>query len=140
IGLAPATGRQPRTILASGEVPPGRSLRSVAFPSADGTIIQAWLGLPDGEPPFPVVLQTHGGPTAATFPTFSPDAQAFLDHGFAFLSVNYRGSTTFGKEFEQAIWGRLGELEIQDMAAGREWLIGAGVAKPDKILLNGWSY
>ena len=140
IGLDPATGRQTRTILSSGDVPPGRALRSVTFPSADGTQLQAWLGVPDGDPPFPLVLETHGGPTAATFANFHPQAQAFLDEGFAFLSLNYRGSTTFGREFEQSIWGRLGELEIQDMAAARAWLIENGIAIPDQILLTGWSY
>ena len=118
----PRTGRETRTILASGEVPPGRSFRSVSFPSTDGTPLQAWLGVPDGEPPYPVVLETHGGPTAATAANFHPPAQAFLDEGFAVLSLNYRGSTTFGREFEQAIWGRLGELEIEDLAATHRWL------------------
>jgi dienelactone hydrolase/Tol biopolymer transport system component len=140
IGLDPTTGRQTRTILAGGDVPPGRPLKSVTFPSGDGTTIQAWLGVPDGEPPFAVVLETHGGPTAATFANFNPQAQAFLDLGFAYLSVNYRGSTTFGREFEHAIWGRLGDLEIEDMAAAREWLIANGVGKADQILLTGWSY
>ena len=118
--LDPITGRETRTILASGDVPPGRALRSVVVsdrPTA--TPLQAWLGVPDGEPPYPVVLETHGGPTAATVRQLPPAAQAFLDEGFAVLSLNYRGSTTFGREFEQAIWGRLGELEIEDMAAAR---------------------
>jgi dipeptidyl aminopeptidase/acylaminoacyl peptidase len=140
IGLDPASGRQTRTILASGVVPPGRPFRSVTFPSADGTRIQAWLGVPDGDPPYAVVLETHGGPTSATFPTFSPGAQAFLDHGYAVLSVNYRGSTTFGREFEHAIWGRLGQLELEDMAAARTWLIENGIASANRILLTGWSY
>jgi protease II len=140
IGLDPVTGRQTRTILGGGEVPPGHQLRSTTFPSTDGTSIQAWLGLPDGDPPFPVVVETHGGPTAATYANFHPQAQAFLDRGFAFLSLNYRGSTTFGREFEHAIWGRLGELELEDMAAGRDWLIAQGIGKPDQMLLTGWSY
>ena len=141
IGLDPATGRQTRTILSSGEVPAGTRLRSVSFPTTDGTgRLQAWLGVPAGDPPYPVILETHGGPTAATFPNFHPQAQAFLDEGFAFLSLNYHGSTTFGREFEQSIWGRLGELEIEDMAAARAWLLEAGIAIPDRILLTGWSY
>ena len=119
IGLDPVTGRKTRTILASGAVPPGHAFRSVTFPSTDGTPVQAWLGMPDGDPPFPVVLETHGGPTAAAFATFNPVAQAFLDEGFGYLSLNYRGSTTFGRDFEHAIWGRLGELELEDMAAAR---------------------
>ncbi len=53
IGLDPATGRQTRTILAAGDVPAGHGFRSVSFPSADGTRLQAWLGVPDGGPPTP---------------------------------------------------------------------------------------
>ena len=102
--------------------------------------LQAWVGVPSGDPPYPVILETHGGPTAATFPSFAPGLQAFLDEGYAVLSLNYRGSTTFGREFEQAIWGRLGELEILDMEATRTWLIEEGIAIPDQILLTGWSY
>jgi dienelactone hydrolase len=140
IGLDPATGRKTRTILSSGDVPPGHAYRSVSFPSADGAEIQAWIAVPDGEAPFPVVLNTHGGPTAAACGFFDPEAQAFLDHGFAYISVNYHGSTTFGREFEQSIWGRLGDLELQDMAAARAWLIESGIARPDQIVLTGWSY
>jgi dipeptidyl aminopeptidase/acylaminoacyl peptidase len=141
IGLDPQTGRQTRTILASGEVPPGHAFRSISFPTTDGTArLQAWLGVPAGDAPSPVILETHGGPTAATFRNFHAQAQAFVDAGYAFLSLNYRGSTTFGREFEHAIWGRLGELEIEDLAAARTWLVDNGVAIPDQILLTGWSY
>jgi dipeptidyl aminopeptidase/acylaminoacyl peptidase len=129
IGLDPATGRQTRTLLASGDVPPGQALRSVSFPTADGTPLQAWLGVPDGVPPYPVVLETHGGPTAAQFANFHPIAQSFLDEGFAVLSLNYRGSTSFGREFEQSIWGRLGQLEAEDLAAARMPL--STVRRPD---------
>jgi dipeptidyl aminopeptidase/acylaminoacyl peptidase len=140
VALDPRTGRQTRTILSSGEVPPGHAFRSVSFPTADGTPLQAWLAIPDGEAPYPVVLETHGGPSWAQVPNFHPIAQAFLDEGFAFLCLNYRGSTTFGREFEQSIWGRLGELESEDLVAARTWLIAEGIADPDRILLTGWSY
>lgn len=140
IGLDRQTGSETRIVLEAGEVPSGHTFRSISFPSADGTAIQAWLGLPDGEPPFAVILETHGGPTAASFANFTPDGQAFIDQGFAVLSINYRGSTTFGREFEQAIWGHLGELELQDMEAARAWLIENGVGRGDKFLLTGWSY
>ncbi len=140
IALDRESGRQTGTILAAGDVPPGHGFKSVSFPTADGTPIQAWLGVPDGDPPYPVILETHGGPTAATFANFAPNAQAFLDQRIAVLSINYRGSTSFGSAFEQAIWGRLGELELEDMAAARTWLIERGIARPDQILLTGWSY
>ncbi len=140
IALDGQTGRQTRTVLAPGQVPPGRPWRSVTFPSTDDVTIQGWLGVPEGAGPFPVILETHGGPTAVMTEVFSPSAQAWLDHGFAFLSINYRGSTTFGKAFEESIWGRLGSVEIDDMAAARDWLVGEGIADPEKILLTGGSY
>jgi dipeptidyl aminopeptidase/acylaminoacyl peptidase len=72
--------------------------------------------------------------------SFSPGSQAWLDHGFAFLTINYRGSTTFGKAFEEQIWGDLGHWEVEDMVAARNWLVEQGIARPDEILLTGWSY
>lgn len=77
------------------------------------------MGVPDGEGPFPTVIKTHGGPTAVEGNNFSPSAQAWLDHGFAYLTINYRGSTTFGREFEQKIWGQPGYWEIEDLVAAR---------------------
>ncbi len=101
IALDAATGERTRTILAAGDVPPGRPWRSVTFPSSDGQIIQAWLGVPEGDGPFPTIIDTHGGPSLVSMSAFSPQSQAWLDHGFAWMTINYRGSTTFGREFEQ---------------------------------------
>jgi len=67
-------------------------------------MIQGWLGLPaDGSSPYPTILHTHGGPEAVAMDSFYPLAQAWIDHGFAFLTVNYHGSTTFGNEFRESI-------------------------------------
>ena len=71
---------------------------------------------------------------------FHPGSQCWMDHGFAFLTINYRGSTTFGREFQQKIWGNVGNWEIEDLVASREWLVREGIAHPDKIFLTGWSY
>jgi dienelactone hydrolase len=140
IALDAQSGARTRTVLAAGAVPSSHSWRSVSFPSSDGQTIQAWLGVPDGKGPFPTILETHGGPEYAMPEIFSPQSQAWLDHGFAFLSVNYRGSTTFGRAFQEQIWGDLGHWEVEDMVAAREWLVKAGVARPAEILLTGWSY
>ena len=56
------------------------------------------------EVPSPTILDTHGGPEDVQTEVFSPMAQSWLDHGFAFLSINYRGSTTFGRAFQEQIW------------------------------------
>lgn len=140
IALDATTGEKTRVVLAAGEVPPGRAWRSIHFPSSDGQIIQAWLGVPDGEGPFPLIFHTHGGPEFAMTDMFHPGSQAWLDHGFAFVTVNYRGSTSFGREFQEKIWGGPGHWEVEDMVAARDWLVAKKIADPEQILLKGWSY
>ncbi len=140
IALDGETGVQTRTVLKAGEVPASHRWRSVSFASSDDQMIQGWLAVPAGPGPFPTILETHGGPTAVETETFSAGSQAWLDAGFAFLTINYRGSTTFGRAFERKIWGDLGHWEVDDMAAARDWLIEQGIARPDAILLTGWSY
>ncbi len=140
IALDATTGARSGTVLAAGDVPDGRPWESISFASENGDSIHAWLAVPEGEGPFPTILHTHGGPTAAMLSTFSPACQAWLDHGFAFLTINYHGSTTFGKVFEKSIVGRLGELEVEDMAAAHRWLVDERIALPDAVFVTGGSY
>ncbi len=140
VALDGETGVQMRTVLASGKAPSSNPWKSITFTSPDGQEIQGWLGLPDGKGPFPTILDTHGGPEDVTTEVFSPAGQAWLDHGFAFLTINYRGSTTFGKKFQEQIWRNPGYWEVKDMVAARDCLVEQGIAKPDQILLTGWSY
>jgi len=134
------SGEYQCTVLADGAAPPGRPWRSVSFPSSDGEEVQGWLCTPEGSGPFPTVLETHGGPEDVERERFDPGCQAWVDHGFAYLTINYRGSTTFGRKFQEQIWGNLGHWELEDMAAAHSWLVKTGVARPDQTLLTGWSY
>jgi len=122
------------------DLPDSVNWQSVTFQSSDGTPIQAWLATPDGEGPFPTIVHTHGGPTAVQTNTYHSSSQAWLDHGFAFFTINYRGSVTFGYDFQHAIDGNLGDLEVEDIEAGVKWLIAEGIAQPDAILKTGGSY
>ncbi|MDQ2903427.1 MAG: prolyl oligopeptidase family serine peptidase [Chloroflexota bacterium] len=140
IELDGETGQQRRVLLSAGAVPAGQPWRSFTFPSTDGELVQGWLCVPEGEGPFPTILETHGGPSSVTVEAFDPACQAWVDHGFAFASINYRGSTTFGKQFLEQIWGNPGELEVEDLVGARKWLVEQGIARPDRILLTGWSY
>ncbi len=140
IVLNPKSGRQTQMLLPAGAVPGGRPWRSVTFPSSDGQKVQGWLGVPAGQVPFPTILEIHGGPQAMTPDFFLPRSQMWLDHGFAYLSINYRGSTTFGRAFEEQIWGHPGDWELEDLVAARTWLVAQGIARPDRILLTGRSY
>ena len=142
--LSLSSERPPQPVLPVPDCPPGRPWQSVEFPSSDGVLIQAWLGLPgthDGQvAPYPTILHVHGGPTGAVSNSFDALSQAWLDHGFAYLSVNYRGSTTFGREFQDKINGDVGHWELEDMLAARRWLIQEGISAPDGIVLEGGSY
>ncbi len=140
IALDGETGTKTRTVLTAGEVPPGRAWTSISFASSDGQMIQGWLGEPEGPGPFPTILHTHGGPEAVTTEVYGPVSQAWMDHGFAILTINYRGSTTFGREFQEKIWGDVGRWEMEDVAAARHWLVREGIAHPNQIFLTGWSY
>ncbi len=140
IALDGRTGVLKRTVLAAGDAPAGRAFESITYTSENGVTIQGWLAVPEGEGPFPTILHTHGGPTVVMTASFFPAAQAWLDHGFAVLTINYHGSTTFGKAFEKSIWGNLGDLEVADMAAAYQWLVDNGIALPDAVLLTGGSY
>lgn len=140
ISLDAATGALRGTLLSSGRDLPARPFRSVSFASSDGAEIQGWLATPEGAGPFPTILAVHGGPHVADFEIYDPSGQAWLDRGYAYLTVNYRGSTTFGRAFKEQIWGDLGHWELEDMAAARAWLIAEGLARPDEILVHGASY
>ncbi|MBI1277672.1 MAG: prolyl oligopeptidase family serine peptidase [Anaerolineaceae bacterium] len=140
IALDASTGAQTRTVLEAGDVPAGRKWKSVTFKSENGADIQGWLVTPEGDGPFPTILETHGGPTAVMSEFYSPNSQTWVDHGFAYFTINYHGSTTFGKDFEKSIWGKLGHLEVDDMAGACRWLVDNGIAQSDGILVTGWSY
>ena len=118
----------------------GASWENVEFPSADGTLIQGRPLRPPGKGPWPSILHGHGGPTAAMTAQFSPTCQAWVDNGFAVLSVNYRGSTTFGDGYREALTRHIGEVDVADMMAGHAWLLASGVADPDMIIVSGYSY
>ena len=140
IALDEETGALKREVLKAGDAPDGKSFQSVNLISENGDTIQGWLALPEGDGPFPTILETHGGPSWVMSSLFAPGAQCWLDHGFAFFSLNYHGSTTFGKAFEKSIWGNLGDLEVQDMAAVYQWLVEKEIAQSDAVLLMGGSY
>jgi dienelactone hydrolase len=135
-----ASGARLHDVLAAGPTPAGRPWRSVTFVSSDGTEVQAWLGLPEGPGPFPAVVEAHGGPHRCVTEDFWAWGQTWTDHGFAFLTVNYRGSTGFGRAFMERIHGDLGHWEVEDLVAARAWLAAQGIAEPARVLLTGFSY
>ena len=119
---------------------PGPLWEEFTFSSTGGIEIQGWLLRPEGDGPWPTILHTHGGPTGVAGPSFAPFSSAWYYSGFAVATINYRGSTTFGESFREALTGNLGGPDIEDVVAAREWLVEQGIAKPDSIVKNGYSY
>jgi dienelactone hydrolase len=140
VALDLATGQQKRTVIEASAVPPGHAWRSVTFPSTNGAQIQGWLSTPPGEGPFPAIVEMIGGPGGVKTASFSPNSQAWVDHGCAFLTINYRGCSTFGREHESVIFGNPGYWETDDIAAAQRFLVEQGIADPERLLVTGWSY
>lgn len=90
--------------------------------------------------PIPFVIDIHGGPHGVVMDEYSPEAHAWLQNGFGYCAVNYRGSIGFGKKFERKIYGHPGKWEVEDVVAAREWLVQKKYADKKQIVLYGWSW
>lgn len=102
--------------------------------------VHALLATPAGEGPFATVFLVHGGPMAHDTDTFAGDRAAYLDHGYAVVHVNYRGSTGYGAAWQDALIGRPGLTELEDLLAVRDTLVADGVADADRCVLTGGSW
>lgn len=140
VELGGLTGEKLRTLLPASGAASGQAWRSVDFASEDGTPIQGWLMRPASAGPHPTIVFAHGGPQDVQLPSYAPDAQAWVDAGFAYMSVNYRGSESFGPEFIETVWGQPGRLESADLCAAARWLVSAGIARPDACFIAGSGY
>jgi acetyl esterase/lipase len=129
-----------RTMVPTADVPAGVRLASETVISRDGTPVQLWWGVPAGREPRATILVVHGGPTYTIPDRYDPSAQAWLDAGFAYASLNYRGSVTFGRAFREGFWGRSGDAELEDVEAALEWLARRGLGDPRSTFISGASY
>jgi dipeptidyl aminopeptidase/acylaminoacyl peptidase len=132
----------------AGELDPGALSRaeSVTFPSADGREAHAFLYRPrnaafegpPGERP-PLVVKSHGGPTAATSPALRLAHQFWTSRGFALVDVNYGGSTGWGRAYRERLHGRWGEVDVEDCAFAARFLAAEGLADPARLIATGGS-
>ncbi|MFE6160760.1 S9 family peptidase [Streptomyces sp. NPDC056486] len=94
----------------------------------------------DATGPLPTIFEIHGGPTWHDSDAFAAGPAAWVDHGYAVVRVNYRGSTGYGREWTDALKHRVGLIELEDIAAVREWAVTSGLADPARIVLAGGSW
>jgi dipeptidyl aminopeptidase/acylaminoacyl peptidase len=121
----------------------------VVIESRDGLGLVSYLSLPkaadpdeDGkaDQPAPTVLLVHGGPWARDRWGFNALHQLLANRGYAVLSVNFRGSTGFGKNFLNAGNGEWGKKMHDDLLDATAWLVAQGIAPKDKVCIMGGSY
>ncbi len=93
----------------------------------------------DGDPR-PLVVQVHGGPMAYDAPAFRFDRAYWAAEGYLVACVNYRGSTSYGREFAEALRGTRGELETEDLTSAVDALVDRGWADPDRLFVTGISH
>jgi dipeptidyl aminopeptidase/acylaminoacyl peptidase len=120
--------------------PGGRPYGSWEYTNPHGQRVHGFLVTPQGEGPWPTVMEVHGGPTWLYQDTWMPTVQAFVDAGFAVAMPNYRGSTGYGTAWRDALIGDPGFPETQDVVAGLDDLIARGVADPARVVVRGDSW
>lgn len=115
--------------------------------SKDGLELVSYLTLPRWldkggklDKPIPLVLYVHGGPNFRDTYGYNPTHQWLANRGYAVLSVNYRGSTGFGKGFINAGDGKWAREMQRDLEDGVKWAIDNNIAEKDKVVIMGGSY
>jgi dipeptidyl aminopeptidase/acylaminoacyl peptidase len=117
-------------------------VRKITARSTDGREIDGWLTLPPGWSEgkrVPLILEIHGGPFAAYGPWFSTDNQLYAAGGYAVLSTNPRGSTSYGEEFANLIHHAYPGHDYDDLMASVDAAIAGGFADPDRLYVTGGS-
>ena len=125
------------------EPPPPRAPGSVpvedVWVEGPGGPVHALVARPAGTTgPLPTVFIVHGGPAANDGDWFTADRPAYVDLGCAVVQVNYRGSTGYGAAWRDAIEGRPGLTELEDLAAVRQWALASGLSS--SFVLTGGSW
>lgn len=113
------------------------------FKSFDGTAIDAFVWKPyfahQGSPP-PLVIHVHGGPNGQARPGFYPSIQALTEAGFVVAAPNYRGSTGYGRAFEDLNNKDWGGGDLKDLLAVADGLARAGMIDRSRVGITGGSY
>ncbi|MEC4804187.1 MAG: S9 family peptidase [Jaaginema sp. PMC 1079.18] len=118
----------------------------IEFPTQDGKTAYAWFyppqnrdyKAPEGELP-PLLVKSHGGPTAAASATFNLRIQYWTSRGFAYVDVNYGGSTGYGREYRQRLNGKWGIVDVEDCTQAAQYLAQQKRVDRDRLAIAGGS-
>lgn len=117
--------------------------KSVRYRARDGLDIPAYLTLPtstENMEGLPAIVMPHGGPYIRDVKVWDYWVQFLASRGYAVLQPNFRGSSGYGDRYMAMGYGQWGDDMQQDVADGAKWLVGQGIADPDRICIVGGSY
>lgn len=136
---------RPATQLAIASLLPDALPKSdvVTYKSFDGTLVSAIVTMPanlkrDGGNP--AIVLPHGGPTGQAQDGYSRYATAFASRGYVVIQPNFRGSTGYGKAFQDANFKDLGGGDLKDTVAAKTFLVATGYVDPKRVGIFGGSY
>jgi len=121
-------------------------MHGLVITARDGLEMVSYLTLPPEEKearprePLPMVLSVHGGPQARDYWGYRSDFQWLANRGYAVLTVNFRGSSGFGKAHVNAGIREWGAKMHDDLLDAVEWAVGEGIAHRDRVAIYGASY
>ena len=118
-------------------------VRYITYPARDGRQISAYLTVPNGEPPFPLVVLPHGGPFVGEIVLYDEWGQLLANNGYLVLQPQYRGSLGYGMEFYRSAFkdgGQGGHKMQDDKDDGVAYLIKEGMTTEGNVAMFGWSY
>jgi dienelactone hydrolase len=130
----------PVVLSVSDEEPPAAYPVEDRWVPGPGGDVHALLVRPEGPGPYATAFLVHGGPESADDDSYRARRAAYVDAGYAVVHVNYRGSTGYGSEWRDALTGRPGLTELEDVGAVYDALVAEGIVDPQRALLSGGSW
>jgi len=116
-------------------------MQPVSYAARDGLRIPAFLTLPaGGSKGLPAVVLVHGGPVSRDWWGWDMEVQALASRGYAVLQPQFRGSSGFGRKFQEAGYRQWGLAMQDDVSDGVDYLVKQGIADPARICIFGTSY
>ncbi|MGV6800633.1 MAG: alpha/beta hydrolase family protein [bacterium] len=115
-------------------------VRYIKYAARDGRTIPAYVTVPHGEGPFPLIVLPHGGPHVAEVVIYDEWGQMLANNGYMVLQPQYRGSLGYGIDHYIATWNEHGKKMQDDKDDGALYLVQQGMVDPDRMAMFGWSY
>ena len=113
----------------------------LTVPGRDGYPVHGWVATPEGEGPFPVILQIHGGPFASYGVHLFDETQVLVDAGYAVVYANPRGSAGYGRAHGRSIRQQMGTVDFADVIDFLEGAIADDARLDgDRVGVQGGSY